>query len=313
MGKRVKKSKKGTSTSSFGTSGRFGHDSSKFYNSKLYSEFAPGEVVALAEGELPLKITNSIILGSSENMKEIPSNSVHLMITSPPYNVTKQYDENLTLTQYLELLEKVFAETFRVLVNGGRACVNLANVGRKPYIPFSDYLSQMMIKIGFNMRGEIIWNKGSSAGVSMAWGSFQSASNPVLRDVHEYILVFSKGEYGRPAAGKVSTITREQFMEWTKSIWTMNTESAKRVGHPAPFPEELPYRLIQLYSFKNDVILDPFMGSGTTALAALKTGRRFVGYDIDKEYVRLAERRIREYKLQDTLEFSEKGVAERKS
>jgi site-specific DNA-methyltransferase (adenine-specific) len=313
LGKRVKKSKKGTSTSSFGTSGRFGHDSSKFYNSKLYSEFAPGEVVALAEGELPLKITNSIILGSSENMKEIPSNSVHLMITSPPYNVTKQYDENLTLTQYLELLEKVFAETFRVLVNGGRACVNLANVGRKPYIPFSDYLSQMMIKIGFNMRGEIIWNKGSSAGVSMAWGSFQSASNPVLRDVHEYILVFSKGEYGRPAAGKVSTITREQFMEWTKSIWTMNTESAKRVGHPAPFPEELPYRLIQLYSFKNDVILDPFMGSGTTALAALKTGRRFVGYDIDKEYVRLAERRIREYKLQDTLEFSEKGVAERKS
>ncbi len=312
LGKRVKKSKKGTSTSSFGTSGRFGHDSSKFYNSKLYSEFAPGEVVALAEGELPPKITNAIILGSSENMKEIPSNSVHLMITSPPYNVTKQYDENLTLAQYLELLEKVFAETFRVLVNGGRACVNLANVGRKPYIPFSDYLSQLMMKIGFNMRGEIIWNKGSSAGVSMAWGSFQSASNPVLRDVHEYILVFSKGEYGRLAAGKVSTITREQFMEWTKSIWTMNTESAKRVGHPAPFPEELPYRLMQLYSFKNDVILDPFMGSGTTALAALKTGRRFVGYDIDKEYVRLAERRIRGYKLQDTLEFSEKGVAEKK-
>lgn len=301
----MKKSKKGTATSSFGTSGRFGHDSSRFYSSKLYSGFAPVEVPATEEDEFPAEIENSIILGSSENMKEIPSNSVHLMITSPPYNVTKEYDDNLTLAQYLELLERVLAETYRVLVNGGRACVNLANVGRKPYIPFSDLISQLMIRIGFNMRGEIIWNKGSSAGVSMAWGSFQSASNPVLRDVHEYILIFSKGEYGRPSTGKVSTITREQFMEWTKSIWTMNTESAKRVGHPAPFPEELPYRLIQLYSFKNDVILDPFIGSGTTALAALKTGRRFVGYDIDKAYVRLAEKRIRAYRAQEILAFSE--------
>lgn len=189
------------------------------------------------------------------------------------------------------------------MVNGGRACVNLANVGRKPYIPFSDLVSQLMIKIGFNMRGEVIWNKGSSAGVSMAWGSFQSASNPVLRDVHEYILIFSKGEYGRPAAGKVSTITREQFMEWTKSIWTMPTESAKRVGHPAPFPEELPYRLIELYSYKNDIILDPFVGSGTTALAALKSERRYIGYDVDKEYVKLAERRLRAYKTQEKLDF----------
>jgi site-specific DNA-methyltransferase (adenine-specific) len=303
LGTRLKNSKRGTATSSFGTTGRFGHDSSRFYGSKLYSDFASVEAPGAEENELPANLVNRIILGSSEVMNEIPDNCVHLMITSPPYNVTKEYDDNLTLGQYLELLQRVFSETYRVLVNGGRACVNLANVGRKPYIPFSDLVSQLMIKIGFNMRGEVIWNKGSSAGVSMAWGSFQSASNPVLRDVHEYILIFSKGEYGRPAAGKVSTITREQFMEWTKSIWTMPTESAKRVGHPAPFPEELPYRLIQLYSYKNDIILDPFVGSGTTALAALKSERRYIGYDVDKEYVKLAERRLRAYKTQEKLDF----------
>ena len=303
LGTRLKNSKRGTATSSFGTTGRFGHDSSRFYGSKLYSDFASVEAPGAEENELPANLVNRIILGSSEVMNEIPDNCVHLMITSPPYNVTKEYDDNLTLGQYLELLQTVFSETYRVLVNGGRACVNLANVGRKPYIPFSDLVSQLMIKIGFNMRGEVIWNKGSSAGVSMAWGSFQSASNPVLRDVHEYILIFSKGEYGRPAAGKVSTITREQFMEWTKSIWTMPTESAKRVGHPAPFPEELPYRLIQLYSYKNDIILDPFVGSGTTALAALKSERRYIGYDVDKEYVKLAERRLRAYKTQEKLDF----------
>jgi len=138
----------------------------------------------------------------------------------------------------------------------------------------------------------------------MAWGSWQSASNPVLRDVHEYILVFSKDSYMRTKPeDKKNTISKEQFMEWTKSVWIMNPESAKKVGHPAPFPIELPYRLIQLYSFKGDVILDPFMGSGTTAIAALMSGRKYIGYDIDPEYVKLAEKRINPYKLQLSLDF----------
>jgi DNA modification methylase len=111
--------------------------------------------------------------------------------------------------------------------------------------------------------------------------------------VHEYILVFSKGSFARPKKdGKENTITDEQFMEWTKSVWTMNPESAKKVGHPAPFPVELPYRLIQLYTYKGDIILDPFMGSGTTALAAIQAGRRYIGYDNEPAYVRLAEERI---------------------
>jgi len=283
---------KGTETSAFGTSGRINHDSSKFYNSKLYSALEIKEVIDKSEKKLPNELINRFILGSAENMKELPDNSVHLMITSPPYNVSKEYDNDLSLKEYLQLLENSFKETYRVLVNGGRACINVANLGRKPYIPLSDYISTMMIDIGFNMRGEIIWNKAASASPSTAWGSWLSSTNPILRDIHEYILVFSKGDYNRIGKGKQNTITKEQFMEWTKSIWTMKAESARRIGHPAPFPEELPFRLIQLYSFKDDIILDPFMGSGTTAAAALKSERKFVGYDTNKEYINLAERRI---------------------
>lgn len=293
--------RKGTETSSFGTSGRINHDSTKFYNSRLYKSMKPAEEVSFEENKLPPEVENTNILGSSENMKELPDSCIQLMITSPPYNVSKEYDEDLTLEEYLKLLKNVFSETYRVLVNGGRACINVANLGRKPYIPLSDYVSRMMIDIGYYMRGEIIWNKAGSASPSTAWGSWMSASNPILRDVHEYILIFSKGSYSRASKGRKNTITKEQFMEWTKSIWIMNAESAKRIGHPAPFPEELPNRLIQLYSFKDDIILDPFMGSGTTGISALKNERRFVGYEINTDYKKLADKRIDEYKNQIKL------------
>jgi len=219
------------------------------------------------------------------------------MITSPPYNVSKEYDHDLSLDEYLEMLTRVFSETYRVLVNGGRACINVANLGRKPYIPLSDYISKIMIDIGFNMRGEIIWNKGASASPSTAWGSWMSASNPTLRDIHEYILVFAKGAYKRERKKqeknfRQNTISRDDFMEWTKSIWTFNAESARRIGHPAPFPIDLPYKLIQLLSFTYDIVLDPFMGSGTTGIAALKSSRKFIGFDTSEEYVELANNRI---------------------
>jgi site-specific DNA-methyltransferase (adenine-specific) len=250
-------------------------------------------------------------------MKEIPDNSLHLMVTSPPYNVSKEYDNDLSLTEYLELLRNAFSETYRVLVNGGRACINVANLGRKPYIPLSDHISKMMMDIGFNMRGEIIWNKAASASPSTAWGSWQSAANPILRDVHEYILIFSKGSYRRERTKeelqtKTNTITKEQFMEWTKSIWTMNAESARRIGHPAPFPEELPNRLIQLYSFANDIILDPFMGSGTTAVAAIKAKRNYVGYDINEDYIQLANNRIKlvSQETRNLFELTENEILE---
>lgn len=288
--------KRKTKTTSFGSTERLSHNSEKFYSSKLYKTLKGGDEKATTENILPHEFINTLIAASSTKMKEIPNNSIHLMITSPPYNVSKEYDQDLTLKEYLSLLKKVFKETHRVLVNGGRACINVANIGRKPYIPLSDYISKIMIDLGFNMRGEIIWNKAAGSGVSCAWGSWKSATNPTLRDTHEYILIFSKGDFKREKGNKHNSITGEQFTEWTKSIWTMNTESAKRVGHPAPFPEELPFRLIQLYSFIDDVVLDPFIGSGTTAISALKCGRKFIGYDLEDKYVKLANQRILQYR-----------------
>lgn len=284
-------------TSSFGVSRRESHDSSAFYSRRLYSFFS-GEVkgVDFVENRVPESVVNRVILGSSERMEELPDNSVHLMVTSPPYNVGKDYDEELSLEEYFGFLRRVFEEVYRVLVPGGRACVNIANVGRKPYIPLSSFIVREMLDIGFLMRGEIIWDKSASAGASTAWGSWMSASNPTLRDVHEYILVFSKQLFKRPNPFKRrSTISRDEFLEYTKSVWSFSTASAKRIGHPAPFPVELPYRLIQLYTFEGEVVLDPFMGSGQTGIAALKTGRLFVGYEINADYVRLAEKRISDF------------------
>jgi site-specific DNA-methyltransferase (adenine-specific) len=292
--------KKKSKTSSFGTTSRIGHDSSQYYKSRLYSDLEDVPVPArVPDSEFPEEYENTIILGSSADMKEIPDNSLHLMVTSPPYNVSKEYDQDLSLKEYMQVLRDVFTETYRVLVYGGRACINVANLGRKPYIPLSDFVSQIMLEIGYLMRGEIIWTKGAGAGVSMAWGSWQSAANPVLRDTHEYVLIFSKGSFSRKKPdGKENTITKDQFMEWTKSVWSFNPESARKVGHPAPFPIELPYRLIQLYTYTGDVILDPFMGSGSTAIAALKSGRKYIGYEVDPEFIQLAEERITPFRSQ---------------
>ena len=292
--------KRGTRTSSYGSPGRISHDSSPFYAGKLYQGInnsdpaqTESEATPSNENQLSPDCLDRIFCASSERMQELPDRSVHLMVTSPPYNVGKIYDQDLSLEDYLAFLRRVLKETQRVLVPGGRACINIANLGRKPYIPLHAYITQDMLDLGFHMRGEIIWDKGASAAASTAWGSWRSPSNPTLRDVHEYILVFSKGQFRRkPLEGRLSTIHRDEFLEYTKSVWTFPAESARRVGHPAPFPVELPYRLIQLYTFSNEIILDPFLGSGQTALAARKAGRHFVGYEIDEEYVRLAETRL---------------------
>ena len=298
--------KNGTKTSSFGTPGRINHDSSKFYNSKLYQGLNQEKKnVKYIENPIEEKYINKIFCKSSESMDELPDNSVHLMVTSPPYNVGKDYDDNLSLNEYRELLKKVFKETYRVLVPGGRACINIANLGRKPYIPLHSFIIEDMHEIGFLMRGEIIWDKDSSASPSTAWGTWLKANNPVLRDVHEYILVFSKETFTRknPIKRK-STITKEEFLELTKSVWHFSAERASKVGHPAPFSVELPYRLIQLYTFEGDVVLDPFVGAGTTCIAALQTKRKYVAYDIDRKYCDLAERRIKRFLQEQITLFS---------
>ena len=235
---------------------------------------------------------NRILCGSSTRMAQLADESIHLVITSPPYCVGKDYETNQTLDDWLVLMRQVCSEIRRVLVPGGRVAINVAGIGRNPYRPTQYYVTQLMLDLEFLMRGEIIWLKGSSAGTSTAWGSWKSASNPCLRDVHEYILVFSKGSMKRDRTGRADTITRDEFLNCTKSVWTFPTESAKCVGHPTPFPVELPRRLIQLYSFAGDVVLDPFCGSGTTCVAAAMLGRRFIGYDTVESYCELARERI---------------------
>ena len=305
----MKRRKRGTKTSSFGSPGRINHDSTPFYTSKLYEGLPKEQKVKYVENPIPREFLNKIFCKSSEKMEELPDNSVHLMVTSPPYNVGKEYDKDFTLEEYLGFLKNVWREVYRVLVPGGRVCINIANLGRKPYIPLHAFIIRDMLDIGFLMRGEIIWNKASSASPSTAWGSWLSPANPTLRDIHEYILVFSKGTFKRKNVNKrKSTITREEFLEFTKSVWTFPAVSAKEIGHPAPFPVELPYRCIQLYTYEGEIVLDPFIGSGQTAIAAIKTGRYYVGYDIEEEYVKLAEKRIKEflikYKSPKLFEFT---------
>jgi site-specific DNA-methyltransferase (adenine-specific) len=241
--------------------------------------------------EFPTDCINRIFQHSCEQMTELPDNSVALMVTSPPYNVGKDYDLDLSLEDYLDFLKQVLGETNRVLVPGGRVAFNVANLGRKPYIPLNAYVASLAADLGLLMRGEIIWMKGKAATGSCAWGSWMSATNPTLRDLHEYILVFSKGRFDRPNKGR-STISRDEFMAATTSIWQIPPESARRVGHPAPFPVALVERLINLYTFEGDTVLDPFMGSGSTAVAALNCGRRFVGYEIDPGYLSICLERI---------------------
>lgn len=281
-----------TETSAFGTAGRISHDASRFYDSRLYEDLPGEREVKDIENSIPEECLDRLFCRSSEAMDELPDNSIHLMVTSPPYNASKEYDRDLNLEEYLGMLARVWRETYRVLAPGGRACVNVANLGRKPYIPLHSFIIDQMVTTGFLMRGEIIWNKAASASPSTAWGSWMSATNPVLRDVHEYILVFSKDTFRRRRKGKENTVSRDDFLEWTKSVWTFPAVSAKKIGHPAPFPEELPHRLIQLYTFRGDVVLDPFAGSGTTCVAAQEDGRRFVGYETSAEYIRLAEVRL---------------------
>ncbi len=304
-----------------------------------------------------------IFRADARRMAEVPDGCVQLVVTSPPYNVGKSYDthsDDLPLDGYLAFLNQVWRECYRVLAPGGRLCINIANTNRKPYLPLNALITAEILRMArteglhWCMRGEIIWDKAASAGISTAWGSFASSTDPVLRDMHEYIMVFSKDQFKLPDGGKTG-ITGGQFVDWTRSvwrpeanqddkspysladlerklrdklkdarrrdkddawiaesmaraawqyvtqpgesIWPMTTESG--VDHPAPFPIELPRRLILLYTSPGTLVLDPFMGSGATAVAAVRTGRHFVGYDVSEEYCALAQKRVAESRLVD--------------
>lgn len=318
---------KKTKTASFGMSKRESHDSSAFYERNLYENdnatvpylnetgvhlgspggAAPDSRADQAQSDQAQADqrhsnashdmwTNRIYCHSSENMLHIPDASVGLAFTSPPYNVGKEYDEDTSLSEYLDFITRVGREVYRVLRPGGRYVVNIANLGRKPYIPLHAYFYARHMDIGFMPAGEIIWQKGKGMSGSCAWGSWMSAKSPRLRDIHEYLLVFVKEDFSRPDRG-VSDIDRDEFMASTLSIWEVAPESARKVGHPAPFPVALAERVIRLFSYVDDVILDPFNGSGSTCVAAKLNNRRYVGYDIEPEYCQLAEDRLEEAAL----------------
>jgi modification methylase len=279
-----------TRTKAFGTGKREAHDSSAFYARGLAE---PNWSTDKQVADVPRKSLDKIFEHSSERMQELPDKSVALMVTSPPYHVGKDYDADTSFEEFLTMLRQVLGETHRVLEPGGRMVVNVANLGRRPYVPLASYVTSMAMELGFFPRGEVIWIKAAGAGGNCAWGSWKSPSNPTLRDVHEYCLCFSKGRMDRVRRTGVATIDRDEFMEATLSVWHMPPESARRVGHPAPFPVALPRRFIELYTYTGDVVLDPFMGSGTTAVAAIETGRHFVGYELDADYLKLAKRRVK--------------------
>lgn len=266
-----------------------GMGSRKGYVSKFQTDMSKTDV----EKNKKTNKKNIIFNKSAEKMDDLIDNCVSLTVTSPPYNVGKLSDNNLSDEDYWKLMRQCFKEVYRVTESGGRLVLNVANLGRKPYIPFSNRFTDLMLDLGFLMRGEIIWQKSKGANANFAWGSWLSASNPVIRDIHEYCLVFSKEGMSKGSKGK-STIEKDEFMESTLSIWNINPARAKKIGHPAPFPVELAERFINLYSYEKDLILDPFIGSGTTALAASKLKRSYIGYEVNAEYCKLAEKRLAE-------------------
>jgi site-specific DNA-methyltransferase (adenine-specific) len=294
---------RGTSTSSFGVGRRESHDASSFYARFPPKQLSDDETVAD-----PFELQEPLVCGDSRDMK-LPDSSVALVVTSPPYFAGKEYETALgqglipaSYADYLEMLRDVFSECARVLEPGGRIAVNIANLGRRPYRSLAgDVVRILEDDLGLLLRGEVVWVKAEGASGSCAWGSYRSPANPVLRDVTERVVIASKGRFNRAvdvedrrARGLPceATISTDEVLEATLDLWRIPTESARRVGHPAPFPVELPQRLIELYTFRNDLVLDPFLGSGSTAVAAVRTGRRYAGYDTDAAYVELAHERV---------------------
>jgi site-specific DNA-methyltransferase (adenine-specific) len=300
-----------TATSNFGVSRRENHDATAFYE-----RFQAPDVSDDATVLPPVPVAQPFVCGDARSMDAVVDGSVALVVTSPPYFAGKQYEEEFeregvpsSYLEYLTLLRDVFAECVRKLEPGGRIAVNVANLGRKPYRSLSaDVIRILQDDLCLLLRGELIWRKGEGASGSCAWGSFRSAANPVLRDVTERVVIASKGRFDRARSVKQraaeglpfeSSLMTEDFMAYTLDVWDIPAESARRVGHPAPFPVELPEYLIQLYTFKDDLVLDPFMGSGSALVAAARLGRRYVGYDLDEGYVAIARRRVADVETSD--------------
>lgn len=234
-----------------------------------------------------------------EVMKQIPENSIHLAITSPPYNVGKDYDnhnDKMNYQEYLDWLNEVWKETQRILVPGGRFCLNIAPTGIKDFVPIHHDFTNQLRELGMKFRTEIIWYKQTML-KRTAWGSWKSPANPHIVPSWEYVLVFSKDGDRLQGNPKDADITAEEFKKFSDGFWEIQPER-KRNGHPAPFPEDLIYRLMKFYSYKGNVILDMFGGTGTVAVVSHKNDRKFIHIDVSKEYCKTAQDRLESAKKQ---------------
>jgi site-specific DNA-methyltransferase (adenine-specific) len=231
-------------------------------------------------------------------MNDVKDASVTLVVTSPPYCVGKEYEEGMALDEWKSLMRATLKECDRALIDGGRACINVANTGRNPYEPLIFHVMNIAFDLGWWMRGIVLWIKGTEpdpgddvipvSKSSTAWGSFGKATNPILRDNHEFILVFNKGKESIPNGE--SGISTEEFMSFTNAEWIFQPVTG--VDHPAPFPDELPRRCILLYSNKGDTVLDPFGGTATTYRVARYLGRNAITYEKNEGYVPVIKRRL---------------------
>lgn len=228
--------------------------------------------------------------------KEIKDKSIDLIVTSPPYNVDIKYNshnDKISYEDYLLFSKKWLARCFEWLKDDGRFCLNIPlDKNKDGQQSVGADLTRIAKEVGFKYHSTIIWNEGNISRRT-AWGSWMSASAPYVIAPVELIVILYKNSWKKTSGSKISDITRNEFIDWTNGIWTFQGESKKKVGHPAPFPLELPRRCIKLFSFVNDTVLDPFMGSGTTLVAAAQNDRQGIGIDIDKEYCGLARNRLK--------------------
>jgi len=266
------------------------------------------------------KFINRVICGDALHvLRRIPSESVHLAITSPPYNIGVNYDtykDDLEYDAYLKWLKEIWSETIRVLVDGGRFALNVAPTSIRNFKPIHLDTAKDLRDLGMIMRTEIIWYKQSMTAKRTAWGSWRSPSNPHIIPSWEYVMVFSKTRWRLEGKPENADIRPDEFEKYSDGFWHIPVEDdgfwhippeRVRNGHPAPFPEELVKRLIKFYTYKENVVLDMFGGTGTVAYVAMKNHRKFIHIDISKEYCSIAMRRLTDFvKPQTTLDLNER-------
>ena len=225
----------------------------------------------------------------------VADNSIDMIVTSPPYNLDINYkscEDNKPYSQYLEFTKQWLRRAYNWLKPDGRMCLNIPlDKSKGGHQSVGADITVIAKLVGFRYHSTVIWNEGNIS-KSSAWGSWMSASSPYVIAPVELIVILYKDSWKKTSGSRINDITKEEFIAWTNGVWTFKGESKRKIGHPAPFPIELPKRCIKLFSFVGDTVLDPFMGSGTTLISAMQNGRKGIGIDLEEEYCNLAEKRI---------------------